>query len=171
MAAADQAAGLRRWAEQFAAVQPAAEVEVVEAVPAPAEPPVTLLVVGVPGAAAARPRRVQGVLARWAANGHRWVGAPTRWKVVPLDPDSPHLDVLASQQSRWALWVDSDLDSFRRAYLTLRRLAEADGPQRLLVLHPGIASHRGLLGNLQQAAAGFLGIELLLLAEQPGAAE
>ena len=166
MTAADQAAGLRRWAEQFAAVQPAAaEVEVVEAVPAP--PPVTLLVVGVPGAAAARPRRVQGVLARWAANGHRWVGAPTRWKVVPLDPDSPHLDVLASQQSRWALWVDDDEEAFRRAWRQLRTLREHGGPARLLVLHDGIATNAGLLDNLRQAAASYLQVELLLIEESP----
>lgn len=168
MTAADQAAGLRRWAEQFAAVQPAAaEVEVVEAVPAPAEPPVTLLVVGVPGAAAARPRRVQGVLARWAANGHRWVGAPTRWKVVPLDPDSPHLDVLASQQSRWALWVGDDEEAFRRAWRQLRTLREHGGPARLLVLHDGIATNAGLLDNLRQAAASYLQVELLLIEESP----
>ena len=166
MAAADQAAGLRRWAEQFAAVQPAAaEVEVVEAVPAPAEPPVTLLVVGVPGAAAARPRRVQGVLARWAANGHRWVGAPTRWKVVPLEADSPHLAVLASQQSRWGLWVGDDEDAFRRAWRQLRTLREHGGPSRLLLLHDGIPSGAGLLDNLRQAALGYLQVDLLVLAE------
>ncbi|MNN57996.1 hypothetical protein D3C81_1730170 [compost metagenome] len=86
---------------------------------------------------------------------------------MALEADSPHLAVLASQQSRWALWVDGDADGFRRVYRTLRRLREQGGPQRLLVLHDGIASHAGLLRNLQQAAAGFLDTELLLLPEQP----
>ncbi|MND93654.1 hypothetical protein D3C80_858460 [compost metagenome] len=86
---------------------------------------------------------------------------------MALEADSPHLAVLASQQSRWALWVEGDADGFRRVYRTLRRLREQGGPQRLLVLHDGIASHAGLLRNLQQAAAGFLDTELLLLPEQP----
>lgn len=182
LGASDQAAGLRRWAEQQGLASPAempppaAPEVVVEASvePSPshaAQPRQTLMVVGLPDASAQQSARAWQTLQRWHANGHRWLGDPQLWRIVALDVDSPHFGVLAAQQSRWALWVDSDLDSFRRAYLTLRRLAEADGPQRLLVLHPGIASHRGLLGNLQQAAAGFLGIELLLLAEQPGAAE
>lgn len=166
--AADQAAGLRRWAEQFAAGQPPAlEPEVVAVAPVRAEPAVTLLAVGVPGAPDARARRVQAVLARWAANGHRWVGSPTRWKVVPLDPDSPHLDVLASQQSRWALWVGDDEEAFRRAWRQLRTLREHGGPARLLVLHDGIATNAGLLDNLRQAAASYLQVELLLIEETP----
>ena len=164
--AADQAAGLRRWAEQFAACQPPAlEPEAVAVAPARAEPAVTLLAVGVPGGPDARARRVQAVLARWAANGHRWVGAPMRWKVVPLEPDSPHLDVLASQQSRWALWVGDDEEAFRRAWRQLRTLREHGGPARLLVLHDGIATNAGLLDNLRQAAASYLQVELLLIEE------
>lgn len=157
----DQAAGLRRWAEQFA--QGVAPAEAVSARPAP----VTLLVVGVPGPVSSQSHRVQAVLTRWAGKGHRWVGEPSRWKVVALAADSPHLAVLASQQSRWALWVDDDGDAFRRAWQQLRTLQEHDGPRRLLVLHEGIRGHAGLLGNLRQAAAHYLQIELLLLAEEP----
>ncbi|MNC13501.1 hypothetical protein SAMN05216201_10875 [Pseudomonas linyingensis] len=167
MAGGDQAAGLRRWAEQFG---PVGDVQVSMEAAAPTErtvEPVTLLVIGVPGLPSNQIRRVQATLARWQANGHRWVGDLTRWKVVALEADSPHLAVLASQQSRWALWVEGDADGFRRVYRTLRRLREQGGPQRLLVLHDGIASHAGLLRNLQQAAAGFLDTELLLLPEQP----
>lgn len=110
---------------------------------------------------------VRRALQRWHANGHAWVGDPQRWRVVVMDSDSPHLQTLAGQQARWALWVDRDLNSFRRAYLALRQLREHGGPQRLLVVHDGIPSHAGLLGNLRQAAANFLGIELLLLDERP----
>jgi len=157
----DQAAGLRRWAEQFG--QGMAPAEPVSARPAA----VTLLVVGVPGPASSQSRRVQAVLTRWAGKGHRWVGEPSRWKVVALEADSPHLAVLAGQQSRWALWVDDDGDAFRRAWQQLRTLREHDGPQRLLVLHEGICGHAGLLANLRQAAAHYLHTELLLLAEEP----
>lgn len=162
----DQAAGLRRWAEQqglAAAPAPAAE-------PPPAAPAErrTLMVVGL----SSGPERqqlewVRQALARWYANGHAWLGAPDHWRLVALQADSPHLHTLACQQPRWGLWVDGDLDSFRRAYLCLRRLRESGGPRRLLVLHPGFPSHAGLLDNLRQAAARFLDIELLLLAEQP----
>lgn len=174
MTAGDQAAGLRRWAEQFGRAEAAPEAEPA-AVPLPASvqpeaPPVTLLVVGLPGPRRGQVARVQACLARWLANGHRWVGDPARWKVVALEADSPHLEVLASQQSRWALWVEDDADGFRRTFRTLRLLRERGGPPRLLVLHGGIASHAGLLRNLQQAAASYLGLELLLLPEQPGAA-
>lgn len=177
LGASDQAAGLRRWAEQqglklpdepspaqthpAAAPQPASEVPVRERQ--------TLMVVGLPDGSAQQSARAWQTLQRWHANGHRWIGDPHSWRIVALDTASPHLTILASQQARWALWVDSDLDSFRRAYLTLRRLAEAGGPGRLLVLHPGITSHRGLLDNLRDAAASYLGIELLLLNEHPGA--
>lgn len=170
MTAGDQAAGLRRWAEQFGRAEAPPEPAPEPApVPAQAEaPPLTLLVVGLPGPRRGQSVRVQACLARWLANGHRWVGDPARWKVVALEADSPHLDVLASQQSRWALWVEDDADGFRRSFRTLRVLRERGGPQRLLVLHGGIASHAGLLRNLRQAAAAYLDIELLLLPEQPG---
>lgn len=203
LGAADQAAGLRRWAEsqglaapveasavEASAVAPSVELpaHVADAfarmhgstpapaptlasapAPAPAAPPVTLMVVGLDGQGVEQVARVHQALQRWHANGYAWVGDPARWRVVALASDSPHLATLASQQARWALWVDRDLNSFRRAYLTLRQLHAHGGPQRLLVLHDGIASHAGLLGNLRQAAANFLGVELLLLAEQPAA--
>lgn len=165
----DQAAGLRRWAEQFGVESAAQGPEPVQApVPAPpAAEPITLMVVGLPGAHGEQARRVRATLARWQANGHRWVGDPARWKVVALEADSPHLAVLANQQSRWALWVDDDGDAFRRAWQQLRALHEHDGPRRLLVLHEGIRGHAGLLGNLRQAAAHYLQTELLLLTEEP----
>ncbi|CAD5379300.1 conserved hypothetical protein [Pseudomonas sp. OF001] len=171
MTAGDQAAGLRRWAEQFGraeAPSTAAPAPAPQAPPRPEAEPATLLVIGLPGPRSAQGRRVLECLTRWQVNGHRWVGDPARWKVVALEADSPHLDVLASQQPRWALWVEDDADGFRRSFRTLRRLREQGGPQRLLVLHGGIASHAGLLRNLQQAAAAYLDMQLLLLPEQAG---
>lgn len=193
LGATDQAAGLRRWAERQGLLNPdgtpkaAVSGTTAEAVVAPApvaaehfhEEPVyqqpaaptvrhTLMILGLPDSSAEQTHRAWQALERWHLNGHRWVGNPYEWRVIAIEADSPHLSILAGQQSRWALWVDTDLDSFRRAYLVLRELAASGGPNRLLVLHPGIPTHRGLLSNLQQAAAGFLGIELLLFPEYPG---
>ncbi len=194
LGATDQAAGLRRWAERQGLLKNAETIGGAEHLqPASVEPSVppkapmpeeaafsepewpsapvvrhTLMVLGLPDTSAHQCQRAWDALARWHNNGHRWIGHPDEWRVVALESSSPHLSVLADQQSRWALWVDGDLDSFRRAYVTLRELAELGRSWRLLVLHPGIPSHRGFLTNLQQAAASFLGIELLLLPEYLG---
>nr|WP_156889329.1 hypothetical protein [Halomonas sp. 1513] len=107
--------------------------------------------------------RVYRLLEEWRRLGQAWVGDASAWRVVALAEDSPHLMTLATQQTRWALWVDSDPDAFRRSYRLLRRLAERGGPSGLLVLHPRPRSARGLLNNLRQAAAEFLGIRLLMV--------
>ncbi len=141
----DQAAGLRQ--------------------PARRTPPVqgpTLMVVGLPGGAADT-RPVVERLAGWARRGRRWVGDPGAWRIVPLDPASPHLPLLASQQRRWALWVESDADAFRRAYYTLKILRRHPGPSRLLALHAPDLPRAGLLSNLQHGARRFLGVELMVL--------
>ncbi len=124
----------------------------------------TLVVVGLPGGAAARTERVHALLAHWQAQGQRWVGAAADWRVVPLDPESPHLAALATQQARWGLWVGSDAEAFRRAFAVLGRLHERRGPRRLIAVHPPGLPRRGLLDNLRQAAASRLGIDLLVLA-------
>ncbi|GAB3460281.1 hypothetical protein [Azotobacter salinestris] len=163
----DQAAGLRRWAEQHGGGAGEAPVAALSS-GTPEEPRPTLMVVGLPpGAQRQRLERVRRTLQRWKANGHAWVGDPSRWQLVALEESSPHLHTLACQQSRWALWVEGDPDSFRRAYQCLRLLREGGGPTRLLVMHPGFDSHAGLLDNLRQAARTFLEIELLLLVERP----
>ena len=95
--------------------------------------------------------------------GRRWVGDPAAWRIVALDPASPHLPLLASQQRRWALWVDSDADAFRRAYRTLKILRRHPGPSRLLALHAPGLPRAGLLSNLQHGARHFLDIELVVL--------
>lgn len=157
MSQADQAAGLRRWAE----TQPvAAAVNEDESRPAPSR---VLMMLGLPGGASADVAPVEHALERWHVQGQRWVGDPAAWRVVAMDVRSPHLSALMSQQPRWALWVGDDLDGFRRAYLTLKHLGQRGGPQRLLLVHPPLPSRAGLLDNLQQAAAQFLGIQLLII--------
>ena len=155
MSQIDQAAGLRRWAEmqRHAPEQPVSvhrETRV-------------LVTLGLPGGAAADVSPVDEALAHWHAQGQRWVGDPTTWRIVPLSLNSPHFSTLASRQSRWALWVDDDLDAFRRGYATLKRLVQQGGPRRLLLVHPPLPSRAGLLDNLQQAAARFLGVQLLVI--------
>lgn len=164
MSQIDQAAGLRRWAqagldsqserEDAAPVQPS----VVSAVASRA-----LMVVGLAGGENAAMQPVHDALQRWHGQGQRWVGAPEAWRLVPINVDSPHLSTLLGEQAHWALWVGDDGDGFRRAYRMLKRLAQRGGPKRLLLVHPPLASRAGLLSNLQQAAAEFLGFELWIV--------
>ncbi|PMR80963.1 hypothetical protein C1H70_07310 [Halomonas urumqiensis] len=121
----------------------------------------TLMVVGLP---TRQLERASATFRYWAGLGRRWVGDPARWRMVAVDVASPHLPLLAAQQPRWALWVDSDPDAFRRAWRLLVRLAERQGPRRLLAVHPTGMGRHGLLDNLRQAAWAYLGIDLVVLA-------
>jgi len=132
--------------------------------PPAASPTVTLMVLGLPGRGERHAAKVTELLAAWSEEGRRWVGKLERWRIVPLDVTSGHLPVLATEQSRWALWVDSDEEAFRRAYRVLKRVAERGGPRRLLAVHPPDVGRKGLLDNLQRVAANYFGIELLVLA-------
>lgn len=155
MSQTDQAAGLRRWAE----TQPEPPARAVDA----QSPLRVLMTLGLPDGADADVAPVSQALERWHGQGQRWIGDPVAWRVVALDAYSPHLAVLTTQQPRWALWVGDDLDGFRRAYLTLKRVHLHSGPSRLLLVHPPLPSRVGLLDNLQQAASQFLGIDLLVI--------
>ncbi|MDW5375666.1 hypothetical protein R6258_01925 [Halomonas sp. HP20-15] len=164
MSQIDQAAGLRRWAQAELGDQ----AEPGDATTSPAAEARTaasrvLMVVGLAGGENAVVQPVHDALQRWHAQGQRWVGAPEAWRLVPISVESPHLSILLSQQAHWALWVGDDGDGFRRAYRTLKRLAQRGGPKRLLLVHPPFASRAGLLSNLQQAAAEFLGFELWIV--------
>ena len=165
----DQAAGLREWADEHLAVPSAAQPARVDSAAAADTPAAggrvvtakrTLMVLGLPDGDSLR---VYRLLQAWREAGQGWVGEPDAWRVVPLTVDSPHLSTLATQQTRWALWVDSDHEAFRRSYRLLRQLAERGGPNYLLLLHPRLGVSRGLVNNLRQAAAEFLGIRLLIV--------
>jgi len=179
----DQASGLRHWASRqerdaggcpthvaealialVGQVPAASRVAVARRPPPAAQLPAstaTLLIVGLP---ARQLERAREPLTHWHGQGRRWVGDPQRWQLVSVAPDSPHLPLLAAQQPRWALWVEADAESFRRAWRLLLALAEGGGPGRLLLLHPPGIRRPGLLDNLQQAAAHYLGVELVVLA-------
>lgn len=151
----DQAAGLRRWAEQNKAHHNAAVHEADS--PAPDR---TLIVFGT----AQVTGQVHQTLERWHHQGHQWIGHPSRWRVLLVESGRRDLQALAHQQPRWGLWIDSDLEAFRRAFQSLRQLSEQGGPDHVLALHPGFARH-GLLSNLRDAAQRYLGIRLLLINE------
>jgi hypothetical protein len=152
----DQAAGLRRWAESMAPAEPKPSLE--------AMPSRVLLTLGLPEGAESDIEPVVDALRRWHEQGQSWVGDPSAWRVVALDVQSPHFTALASQQKRWALWVDDDADGFRRAYRTLKQLAQHPGaPRRLLMIHPPLLSGAGLLGNLRDAASHFFEIQLVMI--------
>ncbi|WP_444984330.1 hypothetical protein [Halomonas mongoliensis] len=183
----DQASGLREWASQHQEMAglgcPTHVAEALLALarggpgqprpgrqasaPAAGSPVITegtattLMVVGLP---ASQLGCVRELLAYWQAQGRRWVGDPRRWRLVPVSADSAHLPLLASQQPRWVLWVEADAEGFRRAWRLLLALSETGGPGQLLLMHPPGLGRRGLLENLQQAAAHYLGVELVVLA-------
>ncbi|MGC3874970.1 hypothetical protein ACPF7Z_17075 [Halomonas sp. GXIMD04776] len=166
MSQIDQAAGLRRWAETQTPLiesQPEAQTSLAEQQSETSTPTRVLVTLGLPKGAEADVTPVAEALTRWHAQGQRWVGDPATWRIVPLSMNSPHFSALVTQQSRWALWVGDDLDGFRRAYAMLKRLAQQGGPRRLLLVHPPLPSRAGLLNNLQQVAAQFLGIQLLVI--------
>ncbi|SHF55571.1 hypothetical protein SAMN02745148_02968 [Modicisalibacter ilicicola DSM 19980] len=155
MSQVDQAAGLRRWAETQAPPRQAATT---------GSPSRVLVTLGLPRGAEADVTPVGEALMRWHEQGQRWVGDPATWRIVALSVNSPHFSTLASQQTRWALWVGDDPDGFRRGYAILKRMVQQGGPRRLLLVHPTLPSRAGLLDNLQQAAALFLGVQLLVIA-------
>ncbi|MBN7795801.1 hypothetical protein [Parahaliea mediterranea] len=153
MIAVDQAEGLRRWARSRG-VTPVQRQRAER----------TLVVVGLSGAGGGDVDEVSRLLRHWAQEGRHWVGDPGDWRIVPMDVASPYIPVLANQQPRWGLWVEHDRQGFRRAFRQIQALAARGGPKRLLALHPPTLPRRGLLGNLQQAAADYFGTELLVLA-------
>lgn len=163
----DQAAGLRAWAASTGRPAPEPTADAPAATSrgeVPDTPAATLVVVGLPGTAPSQAERVTELLEHWAGRGRRWVGDPQRWQVVPLAASSPHLALLAEQQPRWALWVGTDGEAFRRAFAVLGRLAQGGGPRRLLAVHPPGMPRQGLLDNLRQAARHYFGIDLLVMA-------
>lgn len=128
----DQAAGLRQWAQTNRR---------------------TLMLLGSEQEAVLAHKALE----RWHRQGQRWVGDPTRWRVQAVDKHQ-----LEHAQSRWGIWVDSDLDAFRRAFNHLSSLRA--GPTQVLALHAGLPQ-AGLLNNLREAAQRYLAMRLLLIGE------
>ena len=125
-------------------------------------PTIPLMVLGLPKVDGIE--LAQAALVSWSRQGKRWVGDPAAWQVVACDAHSPRLAQLASQEKRWALWVETDGDGFRQAFNVMRAVRRGGGPRRMLALHPPVASRRGLLNNLQQMAREAFDIDLLVLA-------
>jgi hypothetical protein len=150
----DQAAGLRRWAEQNRLDQavPPAKTDI--------GPDRTLMLFS----ARYMPGQAYATLQRWHQQGHKWIGHPDRWNVRPVDNTVEDLQVLARQQPRWGIWIDSEPDALRRALQSLRDLHERGGPLNLLVLHSGRCRQDRLI-NLRDVAQRHLGIRLLLIDE------
>lgn len=150
--AMDQAAGLRRWAEQHRAQHASATQH-----PTADR---TLVLFG----PAHQASQVHLTLERWHRQGHAWVGHPARWCVAPVDNPCTDLHTLSRQQPRWGLWIDNDVDALHRAFVSLRQLRDHGGPSRIMALHQGF-SPPGLLSHLREAAQSHLGIHLLLIEE------
>ncbi len=154
----DQAASLRQWATQqldAANHQQTASIETIR--------PYQLMVIGMSGSSSKHVELVNQRLQEWSSQGHKWLGDVRRWQCQPVSTLDFRLSALASEHSRWALWVGSDLDAFQRSYQSLKESAANGGPKRLLALHKAGMSKKGLLSNLQGIAASNFGIELLVL--------
>lgn len=103
-------------------------------------------------------------LVRYHEQGWKWVGSPEQWQIRTCVPTDPNFSKLAENIPRWALWIDADLQSFQRAYRTLRDLrATGISMPRMLLMHPPLVSRRGLINNVQQMARDFFQVELLVL--------
>lgn len=146
----DQADGLRQWAAKRtdSEQQPTASSK-------------SVVVLGLPGNVEPQTELASQVFERWADAGKQWVGDPASWHIIAASPDYDDLSELAQAHARWAIWIADDINGFYRAYQALKAIAAA-GPRRVIALHPPIASRQGLLGNLQQVARSYLGIELIL---------
>lgn len=164
----DQAAGLREWAgkQKRRDTGEGTDAKAVDArtdVPSdvPEQPKQTLVVVGLPSACYENPSCVYEQLERYAAAGKQWVGKPQQWDVVVAEMARQPLEQLAAECQRWVLWVEPDMNSFQRAYYGLKTLQQVSAPQRVLLMHPPMASSRGLITNLEGVAQRFFGIQLL----------
>lgn len=152
----DQAAGLRQWAAKRSDDSDSAEHNK----PASSDAK-CVVVLGLPGNEQPQTELASQVFGRWAEAGKQWVGDPASWQMIAASPEYDNLADLAQAHDRWAIWIADDINGFYRAYQALKAIGAA-GPRRVIALHPPIASRQGLLGNLQQVARNYLGIELLL---------
>ncbi|MCL5255382.1 MAG: hypothetical protein M1363_04525 [Gammaproteobacteria bacterium] len=164
----DQAAGLREWAGKQKRRETGEDagstaVDAQTDVPAdvPEQPKQTLVVVGLPSACYENPSCVYDQLERYAAAGKQWVGNPQQWDVVVAEMARQPLEQLAAACQRWVLWVEPDINSFQRAYYGLKTLQQAGAPKRVLLMHPPMASSRGLISNLEGVAQRFFGMQLI----------
>lgn len=135
--------------------------------PASVAPPAVktpLYVVGLPSSGATHVNRVKARLGQWSTLGRRWAGDPDDWEIRIVMADADNLAQLRNECRRWALWINSDADTFAAMYRTLRQLREHGGPSRLLALHEPHLPRQGLLDNLREAADYYLKMELLVLA-------
>lgn len=152
----DQAATLRKWA-----LNQVQQTQVLLATSALVKK--QLVVIGLPRDVCDAGERVYDRMHRWARRGHAWVGYQDDWNVIAVSAGDSRFGIYASEEKRWALWIDTDTDAFRRAYQLLKLVQENGGPKRILALHDPGLDPKGLLSNLRQAATDFCGIELIFL--------
>ncbi|WP_194756439.1 hypothetical protein [Aliidiomarina indica] len=176
----DQAAGLRAWAAQqgnSGSVDAAVMAEAKDTRVASStgndksqhtqhvEPSSLqqLLVLAHPSWTQAREHASEALI-RYHEEGWKWVGSPEQWQLHACAPSAPNFIDIAQTIPRWALWIDTDLHSFQRAYRVLCDLRDTGMKMpRMLLMHPPMVSRRGLINNVQQMARDFFNIELLVL--------
>lgn len=156
----DQAASLRAWA-----LEKARESQEPQTPPSPAPGQQQRLVIaGLPGLGLKQSDLVFERLQRWADRGFRWVGDPRQWELIALGEDAVSSAGLARECKRWALWVDTDIRAFDKAYQSLKLMQSLGPPARVLALHEPGLPRKGLLDNLVSTAVIYCGIDLVVLA-------
>ncbi|PLW86119.1 hypothetical protein [Halioglobus japonicus] len=119
----------------------------------------TLVVVGAPNESDYVGRR----MAEWSRAGYEWLDPAGGWQIIDATDDDLTAGPEVLRCPRWALWIDSDIHAFQKAYSHLKWIAGNGGPERVLALHDTGLPHKGLLDNLVTVAAGRCDINLCLL--------
>lgn len=169
----DQAAGLRAWAAASKSEAPHANTQgASESGPSGSrasasdrsrEKTQNLLVIAHPYSTEVATHASEAIL-RYHQEGRQWVGDPNQWNIVVRSPLDEDFLEYAQRFGRWALWLDTDVQGFQRAYHTLKDLQHrCSKTPRMLLMHPPVQSRRGLVNNVQQIARDFFQIELLVL--------
>ena len=159
----DQAASLRAWAAKQE--RPNEIQDTVPATNADAAKRTVMVLDNTPAGSVKATENYTKVFARWADQGRKWVGSPAQWQFVQVGPNHPELTDIAQQCRYWAIWIDNDLDGFKRAYTCLKALAATGQVKQVLALHEPIRSRRGLLSNLQQVAQNYFDLQLLVFSD------
>lgn len=159
----DQAASLRAWAAKQD--RPQTTQDSVASASAASTKRTVMVLDNTPTSGAKATENYTKVFTRWADQGRKWVGSEGQWQFVQVGPDHPELENIAQQSRYWAIWIDSDLDGFRRAYNCLKALAATGQVKQVLALHEPMLSRRGLLSNLQQVAQNYFDLQLLVFSD------
>jgi hypothetical protein len=123
-----------------------------------------MVVAGLTASSASQTEKVLDRLQAWESLGYKWVGHCRDWEIIPLTVSATSIDRIHCDCKRWAIWVDSDIHAFDKAYRTLKLLKGLGAPRQILALHDPTMRRKGLLDNLSVIAASYFDVQLVVLA-------